>query len=142
VAGAKGLGNVAVVLAALVGVADQQRDRGAGGPALVHAREDFYRIGLVALGHELRGAGPAAIELNLDVGLAQRHAGRATVDHAADGRAVGFTEVGDAEQGAEGVAAHMRLDYPRPPAAHRREGRWRSLAREPDLLYAAPQQIR
>src|SRR3990167_8401728 len=103
---AEGLQDVAVVLAALVGVADQQGDRRAGGLALVHATEDFHRVGLVALGHELAGAGAAAVQIGLDVGLGQGHAGRATVDHAANGRAVGFTEVGDAKQGAEGVAAH------------------------------------
>jgi hypothetical protein len=52
------------------------------------------------------GAGAAAVQVGLDVGLAQGHAGRAAVDHAADGRAVGFTEIGDCEKGAEGVAAH------------------------------------
>jgi hypothetical protein len=97
VAGAEGLQDVAVVLAALVGVADQQGDRRAGGPALVHAGEDLHRVGFVALRDELAGAGAAAVQIALDVGLAQGHAGRAAVDHAADGRAVGFTEVGDCE---------------------------------------------
>jgi hypothetical protein len=105
-AGTEGLQDVAVVLAALVGVADQQGNRCAGGLALVHAGEDLDRVGLVALRDELAGAGAAAVQIALDVGLAQGHAGRAAVDHAADGRAVGLTEVGDCEKGAKGVAAH------------------------------------
>ena len=34
------------------------------------------------------------------------HAGRAAVNHAANGRAVGFTKIGDREELSEGVAAH------------------------------------
>jgi len=94
---AKALGDGAVVLAALVGVADQERDGGAGGLAFVHAREDFHRIGLVALGHVAAGAGAAAVQVGLDVRFGERHARRAAVDHAANGRAVGFTEIGDCE---------------------------------------------
>ena len=104
VAGAEGLGDVAVVLAALVFVADQQRDRRAGGLAFVHAGEDFHRIGFAALGDVARGAGLAAVEIMLDVGLGERHAGRAAVDHAADGGAVRFAENGDTEQFAECAA--------------------------------------
>ena len=52
------------------------------------------------------GAGAAAVQVVLDVGFRQIHAGRAAVDHAANGRAVGFTEVGDCEELSEGVAAH------------------------------------
>src|SRR5437870_6068399 len=53
-----------------------------------------------------RGAGTASIELGLDVGLAQLHAGRAAVDHAADCGAMRLAEIGDAEEGAEGAAGH------------------------------------
>jgi hypothetical protein len=95
--GTEGLQDVAVVLAALVGVLDQQANRGAGGQALVHARDNLHRIGLVALGDEFAGAGAAAVQVGLDIGLAQRQARRAAVDHAANGRAVGFTKVGDVE---------------------------------------------
>ena len=105
-AGAEGVEQVAVVLAALVGVLDQQADRRAGGQAFVDARQDLDRIGLVALGHVAAGAGAAAVELGLDVFHAQRQAGRTAVDHAADGRAVAFAEIGDAKQVAEGAAGH------------------------------------
>jgi hypothetical protein len=57
------------------------------------------------------GARAAAIEVVLDVGLAQSHARWAAVNHAANGWAVGFTKVGDCEKGAKGVAAHA-IHYP------------------------------
>ena len=72
----------------------------------------FTCIGLIALRDELGSAGAAAIQVVLDVGLAQIHAGRAAVDDAADGRAVGFTEVGDGKGVSESIAAHGG-DYPR-----------------------------
>ena len=94
---AEGLQDVAVVLAPLVGVFDEQADGGAGGSAFVHARQNFDRIRLVALGDEFGGAGTAAIQIRLDVGFAQRHARWAAINYAANGRAVGFTEIGDCE---------------------------------------------
>ncbi len=96
-AGPKALGDVAVVLAALVGVADQQGNRRAGGLALVDAGKNFDRIGLAPLRDVPTGAGAATVEVGLDIGLGKRHAGRAAVDHAANGRAVGFTKIGDCE---------------------------------------------
>jgi len=41
--------------------------------------------------------GVAAIQVVLDIGLAQGHAGRTTINHTADGRAMGLTKVGDCE---------------------------------------------
>jgi hypothetical protein len=57
VARAEGVEQVRVVLAALVGVADQERDRRAGGHALEHAGEDLDLVGLLALRDVARGAG-------------------------------------------------------------------------------------
>jgi hypothetical protein len=95
---AEGVEDVAVVLAALVGVADQQADRRARGAAFIDTRQDLHRVGFVALRNVAAGAGTAAVEFDLDVGFAQRQTGRAAIDHAADGRAVAFAEIGDAEQ--------------------------------------------
>jgi hypothetical protein len=53
-------GDLAVVLAALVGVADQQRDRRAGGDAFVDAAEDLDLVGFAPLRGVPRGAGRAA----------------------------------------------------------------------------------
>ena len=102
----EGLQNVAVILAALVGVVDQQANGCAGGAPLVHPAHDLNRVRFIALGHELAGAGAATIQIGLDVRLAQSQPRRAAVNHAADGWTVGFTEVGDCEKCAECIAAH------------------------------------
>ena len=105
VARAEGVEDVPVVLAALVGVADQQRDRGAGGDAFVDAGQDLDRVRLVALRHVARGAGPAPVELDCWMSASHRaQAGRAAVDHAADRRAVRFAEIGHAKEFAEGAS--------------------------------------
>ena len=106
VAGTEGVGDIAVVLAALVFVADQQRDGRAGGFAFEHAGQDLHRVRFAALGNVARGAGFAAVQVSLDIGRAQFHSRRATVDDATDGRAVGFAERGDGEEGAESVSRH------------------------------------
>ena len=64
---------------------------------------------LAALRDMARGAGLAPVEVGLDIGFAQLHARRATIDDAADGRAVRFAEGGDGEQGAESVSRHDYL---------------------------------
>ena len=97
---AKTLRDVAVVLAALVGVANEQGNGGACGLAFVHPRENFHGIGLVALRNVPAGAWAAAVQVDLDVGLGQRHARRAAINHAADGWTMGFTKIGDSEKGA------------------------------------------
>ena len=106
VAGAEGVGDIAVILAALVFVADEQRDGCAGGLAFEHAGQYLHRVRFAALRDVARGAGFAAVEVMLDVGLAQLHSRRATVDDAADGRAVRFAERGDGEERAECVSRH------------------------------------
>ncbi|ABA48712.1 hypothetical protein BURPS1710b_1866 [Burkholderia pseudomallei 1710b] len=106
---AERLGDVAVVLAALVGVADQERDRRAGRHALEHAGQDLDLVGLLTLRDVARRAGLAAVELELDVGFRERHARRAAVDHAADRGAVRFAEGRDSEKRAEGVAGHRAV---------------------------------
>jgi hypothetical protein len=89
---AETVGDIAVVLAALVFIFDQQRNRGAGGHALVHAGQDLHRVRFLALRHMARGARLAAVEFGLDVGLGQRQSRRAAIDHTADGRTMGFAE--------------------------------------------------
>ncbi len=109
VAGAVLFGDGAVVAAALVDVLDFQGDGRAGGLAVHDAGEDSDLVGLLPLGGEFRLAGAAAIQPRLDVGFGERDAWRATVDDAADGRAVAFAPGGDAEQVAEAVVAHGGL---------------------------------
>src|SRR6185312_635949 len=81
-AGAEGRGYVAVVLAALVGVADQERDRRACGPALVHPRQDLHLVRLAALRGMARLAGGATVEVVAEFLRAYRQPRRAAVDHA------------------------------------------------------------
>src|SRR4029453_19682047 len=104
VARTEGLGDFGIVLAALVGVADQQADGGAGGPSFVDTRKVFDLVFFLALGHVAAGAGAAPVEVRLDIGFRQVQPRGATVNHAADGRPVRFAEIGDREKSSEGVA--------------------------------------
>ena len=105
-AGPETLGDLAVVLRALVGVLDDERDRRAGGQALEHAGEDAHGVRFLPLRGEARLAGAAAVEEGLDVGFGERDARRAAVDHAADRRPVALAPGGDAEQVAEAIVRH------------------------------------
>jgi hypothetical protein len=107
-AGAELVGDVAVILRALVGVADLQRDGRAGGDALEDAGEDFDLIRLAPLGDVARGAGAALVEPGLDRLRRERHARRAAIDHRAEGRAVALAPGRDAEDMAETVMRHGR----------------------------------
>src|SRR5581483_9645042 len=106
VVGAEHVLDLVVVVGTLVGVLDQQRDRRAGGAALVDAGEDLHRVGFLALRDVARSARLAPVQVRLDVGFAQLEVGGAAVDDAADGGAVALAEAGDAEQLADGIAGH------------------------------------
>ena len=71
-----------------------------------YAGEDFHLVRLAPLGGEARLARPPLVEIGLDVGLGQRDAGWATVDHATDRGPVAFAEGRDPEKMAEGVERH------------------------------------
>ena len=62
-----------------------------------HAGEDFDRVRLLALRGEARLAGPAPVEIGLNVAFAERDARRAAVDDAADRRPVALAEGRDPE---------------------------------------------
>ena len=104
--------DVGIVLGALVGVLDQQRDRRAGRHLHAgvrmrhHAGQDLHRIGFLALGGEARLPGAAAIEIVLDILHRQRQLRRTAIDHAADRNPVALAEGRDAEHVAEGVEGH------------------------------------
>src|SRR5262245_6045147 len=101
-----------IVLGALVDIVDHQPDRGPGGDlragrfVVEHAREDAHLVGLLPLRRKARLAGPALVEIGLDIGLGQRDAGRAAIDHAANRGPVAFAKGGDAEEVAESVKGH------------------------------------
>src|SRR6185312_851808 len=112
-AGAELVADLAIILGALVGVLDQQRDGRAGRDLLVHplvlkdAGENLHRIGFLPLGDELALPRPPLVQERLDIRLGQRDARRAAVDDAAQRDPVAFAEGGDAEQMAEAVVAHQ-----------------------------------
>src|SRR5262249_34919937 len=78
------VGDLVVVLRALVLVRDLDRDRRPGRPPLVDAREDARGVLLLALRREERLAGAAAREVVREVGLGEREARRATVHDRAE----------------------------------------------------------
>ena len=70
-AGPESLGDVAVVLGALILVADQQADRRARGFPLEDPRKNLDSVGLAALRDVPGSAGLAPVELRLDIGLGE-----------------------------------------------------------------------
>src|SRR5665213_802127 len=93
--------DLGIVLGALVGIFDEQRDRRAGGLedvavgfVLEDAREDGDEVVLAALRGKARLARLAPLKIALDHLRRQRNARRAAVDNDADGRAVALTPGG------------------------------------------------
>ena len=111
-AGPPFVANVGIILGALIGVLDHQRDRRAGGDltacALVFkdAGQDFHFIGFAPLGDMARGAGLSQIQPGLDVAFRQRDPRRAAVNDAAERGTVAFAPAGEAEQVTEGIMGH------------------------------------
>ena len=65
--GAEFICDLGVVLALRVRVANQQADRRAGGFALEHTGKDFNFVFFTPLRDVTRGAGLAAIQINLQI---------------------------------------------------------------------------
>ncbi|MPM26318.1 hypothetical protein SDC9_72819 [bioreactor metagenome] len=105
-AGPEKFGEIAVIAAALVLIADQQRQRRTGGAPLENAGKNLHRIAFIALRHQFRLARTATVELNLNIGRFQLHPRRHTVDDCAQCDAMGFAEGGDPEQSSENASAH------------------------------------
>src|SRR6266571_6931796 len=106
VAGPEGVGERAVILAALVLVPDEKADRGAGGPALENAGKNLDAVGLLALRHVARATRFPPVEFLLDVAFRELQTRRAAVDDAPVGGAVALAERGHAIEQTEGVAGH------------------------------------
>ncbi len=107
-AGTELLGDVAVVLAALISVADQQADRRAGGTAFVHAGQNLDLVGLATRRGVPALAAGTALQIMAELFRRDLQAGRAAIDDAADRRPVRFAEGGDGEQLAERIGTHAR----------------------------------
>src|SRR5208282_1818391 len=101
-----------IVLRSLIDVVDEDPDRRSGRHLTArrfvdhHAGEDARLVRLAALGGEARAAGPAPVEIGLDVGRLQRNERRAAVDDTPYSWPVTFAEGGDAEKAPETVMGH------------------------------------
>ena len=95
-----------VVLGLLIGIADQQTDRAAGGAPLEHPGEDLHLVRLLTLGGMAAGARLAPVQVRLQVGGSQLQPRRAAIDDGNQCRAMAFACSGDGEQGTKGVSGH------------------------------------
>jgi hypothetical protein len=71
---------------------NDQPDGRPGGPALKDTGKNLYFIGFAALGGMTGFTGFTAIQVDLQVFLAERHSGRTAVDNTAYGEAMTFTK--------------------------------------------------
>src|SRR5207253_10616037 len=108
VPGAELVGDSGIVLGALVLVADEKADRGAGGAAFVDARKNFDRVGFAPLRDVARRARLSPIQFLLDIAGGELQSRRAAVDHAAVRGPVRLAERRDAVEKPERVAGHGR----------------------------------
>ena len=67
--------DIAVVLAALIGIADQESYRRAGRVAFMDTRKNFDFVRLAPLRDVPRGAGAPPIQFSLDIGFGQGRPG-------------------------------------------------------------------
>ena len=107
--GPERIGNVAVIVAALIFIAYQQGNWRAGSLAFKYARQDFNCIGFLALRYMTGGTGLAQIQFRLNIGFGQSHARRATVDHTSDSRTVRFAKSSHCKKRAKSIAGHSEL---------------------------------
>src|SRR3546814_5479786 len=101
-----GLGDLRIILRALVDILNHQADRRAGGPALEHARKEADPVRLLPLRGVARLARPPLVQPGLNLRLRQAEARRAAVHHRAQRGAVASTPGREAKNAAEGVEAH------------------------------------
>ena len=84
--------HLAVVTGPLVLVGHEEANGRPQRDTVFHTGKDGHPVGFLAVGGQPALARPATIQLWLDIGLIQPHAGRATVEHGAHAFAVGFAE--------------------------------------------------
>ena len=95
------LGDITIVFRALIGIADHQLDRRAGGFPFIDPGEDFHLIGLAPLRGVFVLARFPPVEPVLQPGGVNRHARWAAIHRRAKRGTVAFTPGGDAEEMAE-----------------------------------------
>ena len=89
---AQKIGGFGIVAAAGVGVGNGQRNGGARGVAIHHARKKFHLVRLNAGGGKPIAPGAAALHARSNVVAFHGQPGGQPVQHSADGRAVAFAE--------------------------------------------------
>jgi hypothetical protein len=85
--------------------------------SLKYARQNFGFICFLPGTHQLRDAWPPAIQLFLNIFLAQGHSGRDTLDGYAYGNVVRLAERGHAENFTKGVPTHPFHRFENSPLA-------------------------
>src|SRR5271156_3935050 len=118
--------DVGVVFGSLIDVLDVDRDRRSRRhlPAAAFVEHDARQyaglVGLAPLRGETRRTRPPTIEIGLDIGGVQGEHRRATVDDAADARAVTFAKGRDPEKMTKTIVRHAAISavsYGAPPTA-------------------------
>ena len=102
----KTVSDIGIVLRTLVLVEDNQPDRRTGCLAFKNTGKDLHLVGFATLCRVTRLARTTALEILLDVGLAEFDTGRTAVDDAADRDTVAFTKRSDCEEFTDGVPGH------------------------------------
>lgn len=100
----------AVVLWSLIFVANEHANWCTQRDSEFRSRLNFDSVLLVPWCRESTLTGPSAGHLRLDIVLREGHAGRAAVDNAADGAAMGFAITGNMSEAiisAEGTVTHV-----------------------------------
>ena len=90
--GSKLVLDIAVIARPLIRILDQEPDRRAGRPALENAGQDPDEVCLLARRRVPRLSRTPSFQVVLDIGLAEFHARRATVDDTAHRRTVALAE--------------------------------------------------
>ena len=95
---ARAVGRIGRVIGtALVDIVDHEPDRGAGGAAPKHPRQDAHPVGFLPRRDIFRRPRTAPVEQALDMRLVEVEPRRAAVDDAADRRSVTLAPGGQAE---------------------------------------------
>ena len=105
-AGAEQFREPAVILAALIRIADHHRETGSGGNAFKHAGEDFDPVRFLAHRADFGLSGPPPVEVALDQRLIDLHPCRHPIDDHSQSGTVGLPERGHSEQFAKRISAH------------------------------------
>src|SRR5690349_15808861 len=104
--GTKTVLDLVVVPRARVGVLDEQPDRRPGRAPFEHSRKDAHLVALATLTDEMRCAGAAAVDVQLQILSGKLEVGRTAVHDATQGGTVALAKSRHREQFAYRVTGH------------------------------------